>query len=646
MVRRLTQLFLVAVTITIHAFAASGFTPPTPEELTMTSDPAAPGAMAVYLLREETADDQRQMHTLYARTKILTDAGREKFSDIVIPYEDKEEHIEGIEARTIHSDGKVIRFTGKPWQKEVVRARHVRYMEKGFSMPDVQVGSIVEYRYETTYNDWWAPRWHIQQPVPVRHAHYHFVSGPGGSVYATRFLPANAQVVQNHKGWDLVLDNVPPLFDEDDSPPLNALGYHVLFYYVHPGVSTADQFWQQQGQIWSAGVDEYCAADKLKPAVSQIVAPGDTDDQKLRKIYAAVMKIENTDFSRESSKTENKAENLKFRNAADIWQQQRGNDREITMVFLGLVRAAGFKAWAMFVTDRDHDIFRREQLDWDQLDDEIVIVNVGGKEMLFDPGERLCEFGKLHWSHTWTMGVRQTDKGTEIADTPFPRYSDTTENRQADLSMDSDGSVHGSIRISMTGSIALRWRQTALQEDEEAAKKKFGDELQPTLPSGVTAKANQFTGLTDSTQPLVATFDVSGTLASTTGKRMFLPATFFEANAKPRFVNATRTNSVYLHYSWTQHDEFRLKLPSNATVEALPADAHFPLAPNADFVENYRSSGGTYQYGRLERIAGILYQTKDYPELRDFFQKINTQDQAQVILKLAPVDHAAVAPAN
>ena len=55
-------------------------------------------------------------------------------------------------------------------------------------------------------------------------------------------------------------------------------------------------------------------------------------------------------------------------------------------------------------------------------------------------------------------------------------------------------------------------------------------------------------------------------------------------------------------------------------------------------MERYKNS--TYEYGRLERLAGILYQTKDYPALRDFFQKMNTQDQAQVVLKVAATDRA------
>src|ERR1700728_4396924 len=67
--------FLIA---TAPAFAGPQWTQPTPDELKMISDPAAPGAPAVYLFREQTADDERHMHTLYARIKILTDAGREQ----------------------------------------------------------------------------------------------------------------------------------------------------------------------------------------------------------------------------------------------------------------------------------------------------------------------------------------------------------------------------------------------------------------------------------------------------------------------------------------------------------------------------------------------------------------------------------------
>lgn len=48
----------------VPAIGSPNFTQPTPDGLKMTSDPAAPGAAAVYLFREETGDDDR--HTFFS----------------------------------------------------------------------------------------------------------------------------------------------------------------------------------------------------------------------------------------------------------------------------------------------------------------------------------------------------------------------------------------------------------------------------------------------------------------------------------------------------------------------------------------------------------------------------------------------------
>jgi hypothetical protein len=603
----------------------------------MTSDPKAPGAPAVYLFREETTDDERHMWTMYARIKILKKEGIDKFADVTIPYTENgdwldygwTESVKGVEARTIHSDGTVVPFAGKPWTKELVKAGGVRVMEKGFSMPDVQVGSILEYRYEFHFPGENPPHWYIQQPLFVHKAHYH---------YATWFtqheqvLPENAQIIQRPmKDWDLVLPDIPALADEDDSPPAHALGYHVYFYYA--AANQADVYWQVMGRDWGNAVDQFCNPDKVKNAVAQIIAPGDTDEQKLRRIYAATMKLENTDFTRERTKAENKAEKLKVRTAADIWGAQRGTSDDIALLFIAMARAAGLKAYAMMVTDRDRDVFLKARMDWNQLDDIIAIVNLAGKEMYFDPGQRYCEFGKLHWKHTWTTGVRQIDKGGAILEgTPFPVYSDTATMRNANLGMDADGQVQGKIQILMTGSAALRWRQEALLTDEPQTKEEFVSWLQPELPAGTTVKMDAFAGLTDPSQPLAATLEVSGSMGSKTGKRIFLPGTFFEAQAKARFVSGTRENPVYLPYSYTVQDKVKISLPANVTVENVPKDAQIPFTPNADFEAKYRGAANLYQYVRLERIAKILYEKADYPGLRDFFQKMNTQDQDQLVL--------------
>ena len=106
-----------------------------------------------------------------------------------------------------------------------------------------------------------------------------------------------------------------------------------------------------------------------------------------------------------------------------------------------------------------------------QLDDNIAIVTLDGKEEYFDPGQRDCPFGQLAWMHTDVNGLREMgDRTTAIAGVPPPLYTQSQTQRIADLTMDATGSVQGTIKITWMGSPALEWRQQAIREDEEAMK--------------------------------------------------------------------------------------------------------------------------------------------------------------------------------
>jgi hypothetical protein len=643
----------------LYAVAFSEWQQPTPDELKMTSDSAAPDSPAVYLFREETVDDNLHYHSLYARIKILTEKGKEMFGDIELPYEAQFFKITDISGRTIHSDGTVIPFTGKPLDKLVMRSGQMRVMEKVFSMPDVQVGSIIEFRWQLRYDDnaFSSPNWYIQQPVFVHKAHYHFNATKTGRTITTKehghenvvsrlaysfSLPSGVKVREGLDGYDLTLNNVPALPDEDYMPPMQSFAYRVTFYYSP--WSGVDDYWKNQGRYWAKDVERFAdVSPKIKADVQAIVAPGDSEQQKAEKIYAAVMKLENTSFTRTHSAEENKAEGLKVKTAADIWDQKRGSNDEIARLYLALARAAGLKAWQMIVVNRDQNILQQAYLNWNQMDDEIVIVSIGGKEVYLDPGQRYCEFSKLHWKHTWTNGVRQTDNGTAIVSTPGMEYAANREDRYADLKLDADGTVHGQIRIAMFGVQALRWRQAALRSDEAEVKKEFEDDLQRQMPPGVQVKTNHFIELADSTTALMAMVDVSGSIGTATGKRVFLPAVFFEASAKPLFVQSKRENMVDLHYPRMIQDQVAIDLPANLGIESLPQKSEVKFLPFAVYASAFAVKDNQFQYGRHLLLGTPFYKADEYGQLRDFYQKLNTADQAQVVLKVGTTSAAASA---
>src|SRR5580692_322679 len=131
---RLLRLSLFAALLVLTApLSQAQWTVPTPEELSMTSQPQVPGAPAVYLFREETTDDRLHMFTIYTRLKVLTEGGKE-FSNVELSFarghSGEGYNVEGIQGRTIHPDGTIIPFTGKAYEKLIEKTQGIKVMAK------------------------------------------------------------------------------------------------------------------------------------------------------------------------------------------------------------------------------------------------------------------------------------------------------------------------------------------------------------------------------------------------------------------------------------------------------------------------------------------------------------------------------------
>ncbi|MBV9181638.1 MAG: DUF3857 domain-containing protein, partial [Acidobacteria bacterium] len=177
--------FVLAAT----SFAAD-WPPISPDELAMTSIQEQPGAPAVILEREEIDDDMNNFESVYERIKILTDAGRE-YANVELPYLRRGFSIGGISGRTIHRDGSILAFDGRAMDKTMVKSNGIRINEKVFTLPAVEVGSIIEFRYNLRYEDRRVipPTWEVQNPLFQRKTYF-------------KFIP-----FQNHGNMEILLDH-------------------------------------------------------------------------------------------------------------------------------------------------------------------------------------------------------------------------------------------------------------------------------------------------------------------------------------------------------------------------------------------------------------------------------------------------------
>jgi hypothetical protein len=646
--------------------ARAQWTAPTQEELLMTSQSEVPGAPAVYLFREEITDDKMHYWSKYVRLKVLSERGKD-FADVELrQYSSNGEGgytVNAIEGRTIHPDGTIIPFTGKPFEKLIEKSGDFKEVAKVFTLPDVEVGSIIEYRYQLRYDDYRliAPYWSVQSDLYTRKAHFVWrptdepllVAGEHGeqltSVIAwAPILPVGVEVKQSRlpptldapqgqKLLELNVESITPIPEDEYMPPIRSFSYRVQFYYSP--YRTVAEYWKNEGKGWSKTEDKFIGPDnKVKAAIQSLTTPTDTQDQKLRKLYAAVMALDNTAFDRQRSAEEDKAGGLNpAKSTDDIWERKRGTDDQMAELFVAMARAAGMKAYAMFLTPRDNNLFNPSYLSFSQLQDVIAIVNVDGKEMFFDPGQRYCPYGHLAWKHSVVQGLRQIDGGTGIAQTPDESYKDSRTQRIADLTLDSQGSATGTIKMVWTGAPALRWRQLSLRGDATSLDHDLRVAMEHLMPGGTEVKVGTIEHLADYEQPLTVNFQVKGQIASATGKRLIIAGDLFEVNATPSFPHDKREVAVYFEYPYVMQDAVRITFPATFTLESEPATGNVPFEKAAVYSMDSKTTPNSITIFRNLTRAIIVSPVSEYPALRAFYSKLETKDQEPIVLKTQAV---------
>src|ERR1700729_73970 len=538
--------------------AGDDWLPITPADLALKDNPASPGAHAMILYRSSDMDSKESSVREYVRVKIFTQEGANE-ADVELPFNKQLTNILDIRGRTIHPDGSIVNFEGKPFEKTIVKASGVKYLAKTFTLPDVHPGSIIEYKFrEQSDSSFYVNEsWTITSHLYTRDAH--FTIRPDSSTYAAPLmyrqygLPANvAPAKQSNGTYTMDIHDIAGLQQEEYMPPERVLQVHVDFYYVNPTdpqKETQAAFWNRKGKAWSEEVDRFInKKGALEADLSHTVNADDPPDVKVRKIYARAQKIRNLTMEDGKTKQEQKQEQLKLNNnVEDVLKHNYANVRQLNYTFVGLARAAGFSASEVFVAPRYVNFFFPEMEDTSQVSDDIVWVHAGTQDYYLDPAASTYPFGILPWYETDTRGIRCSKTGGEVVAIPAAPPSQSTIVRNSELMLDSDGEATGKLRVDFTGSAAASRREQNHSADAAGRSKTLGDEIKGWLPSGSAVDAVAVTNWDNNQLPVhvECTVKISG-LGTEAGRRMLVPASVFQARQPASFQTEKRLYAVYI----------------------------------------------------------------------------------------------------
>jgi hypothetical protein len=621
------------------ATAAEEWQPIDPADLAMKSEPLAPAAPAIYLYREIISDNAAGYTYFYYRIKVLTEEGR-KWGNVEIPYYGGGSQIQSIDGRTIQPDGTIVPWKGKPLDQTVLRAHGLKVHEKVFSMPDVQIGSVVEYRYRVETGFVFRTTWHASADLFTRYLHCILRRSPDPYLMlmqAQHIPPEMAPTLGTDGLVHFDAHDLAGIVPEDFMPPVEMFEGKVDFFYTIGQITQPDPYWKFVGKAWNEATEKFVARDSSVRDEAEKVAPAsDLPEVRLRKLYARAQQIRNLSHELEKTTQEMKTEKLKdIKSAADVLKKGYGYDTDVNLFFLALARASGFAASSVRVSDRAEHFFNPKILDQEQLDSDVVLVTLNGQDVYLDPACAHCGFAQLPWPETETQGLKLDAQGGSFVTTPALKSSDAVIERTATLQMDDDGWLHGKLAVSFSGQQAMGLRQNADNQDGADRKKAVTDEVAAWLPANATLTLTNQPDWAGSDSPLRAEFDVRmKPVGAMAGHVVLISENCFADYDLPRFDHAVRTYPIDFDYPWEMRDNVSLALPAGLEAGELPA----PVDRSTQFGTYHLSCDkqpGGLNFQRAVTLSAASFGLEYYGQLRAYFAAARIADQQQVMLRVA-----------
>jgi len=623
--------------------AGDEWQPITQEELKMTSVPEAPGAPAVYLYRQVDRKDLGRSNTEYnyLRIKILTEEGR-KYGNVEIAYPREQANISNIRARTIHPDGTILNFDGKVYDQTIVKSKSSKFLAKTFTMPDVRVGSIIEYHFNYDFADGYVfgSRWILSEELFTKRAVFSLKpyerfpiqwNWPAG-------LPEGAEGPK--QGADKLIRmtavNVAAFKVEDYMPPENELKFRVDFVYNEDAFEqNEDKYWRSFGKKQYGRVESFIEKRKaMEEAVAGIVASSDAPEVKLQKIYVRCQQVRNLSYEPRRIREEEKRDRIKsIDNVEALWKNGYGTGYDITWLFLALTRAAGFEAYPVLVASRAEYFFNPKRMNSKELEANVVVVKLNGKDLFFDPGAAFTPFGLLPWAETGVQGRRLDKEGGGWIETPLPESSVSRIERKADMKLTDDGSLEGKVTVTYTGLEAYALRMEERNEDDAARKKLLEDRMKTEVPAAIDLELKKQPDWKNSNEPFVVEYEVKiPGWASSAGKRALVPVGMFSAPEKHMFEHASRVFPVYFAFPFQKIDEVSIDLPLGWQVGSVPK----PVDQDAKAIQytlKAEANKGSLHFKRTLRSDLFIVPADKYSILRNFYQLVRSGDELQIVLQ-------------
>ncbi len=602
------------------------------------ADIGDPQADAAILLREGELNDNDSEGTslkIFIRIKIFNERGR-RYADIQLPYSVEQGRITDVHARTIRPDGSAVEVEGRDiLDKLVLKTSHGVHRAKVFSMPAVEPGAIIEYRYRQTYPQGFRYfALDLQSELFTRQLHYS-IQPQAASRFDVRWVTFNAPDPKIFEPkwngrYDIRAENIPPFRREPMMPPELTVKIWGWLYYSDELETDPEKYWRNYSRrMHERALYETRPTGTIRRIAEEITLSTDSAQEKIARIYAYVQsEIRNIGTSQEG-------EHKKNDTADQTLRRRYGAPREINRLFISLLRAAGLDARVAELATRDENFFHRSFPDAFQFNSEATaVLQRDGSAQFFDPGTPYCPAGMLSWEKEATTALIYDSRQLRFVETPLSDASRNSEERRLMVRPLADGGVEVKTESRVSGQKAIELRNEVIDLTPEDRRKRLASPVRELLPAAILNDSTvAVLNLTNATAPAGAAYCFNvPQFASRAGSRLLLAPALLSHHDESLFAAPRRDNKVYLNYPWSESERVVIETPDGFEIEQLPNPIEIDIGA-ARYRAAFTREGGSVVYERSLMVNAILFTPDQYTTLKAFFDRVHSADRAVISFK-------------
>jgi hypothetical protein len=569
----------------------------------------------------------------HVRIKILKAKGKDQ-ADIHLPYFSYRniEYIKNLTAQTYNLDASGNIVTTKVEKKLIYEKPIDKYRsEQVFTFPDVQAGSIIEYKWLQVCTSFSLENWYFQQEIPVKYSRYRVDFPSEIEVYASPLCVLPYESKKDSKGTRVIqtfsMKNIPALRDEPyiscDKDYLQRIDLRLQAVNWPTYRQNLVKTWPQQ--IKSLMEDEDFGV-QLKRNI-----PRTTDlDEQLKKLtdpYRKMVTIH--EYVRKNMEWNGRKNIWALNGVKAAWKDKKGTSGEINLILVNLLKDADLKAHAILVSTRDHGAVTSALAEVDQFNKVMAYVEIGEKVYVLDATEKNTPSGLIPMDVMFSEGL-VIEKPETFEWGWRPLWNDQTMMKNTLV-------MRGEITESgiMNGSASMfsyDYDRIQRVEDARKDKAKFLEKYFQTNQS-VKVDSLSFENLDDDTLPFIQKVQFNLPV-SASGEYKYFSTNLFTRLEKNPFVADSRFSDIFFGVNQSYNIVANITIPEGYAFETLPKNMKMIMPDTSISITRRLAVEGNQISVRVGlEFKKPFFTVQEYPDFKEFYKQLFAVLSEQITIK-------------